>query len=592
MYITPELPGQKHSYRPQTENRNRNKKGWGATDSPLSPSPPILHFPSQEGSAGPAPSPTRSRKKTWHHQNKAAPTPTPFISRDKRPTGLRKTGAGLPGTVTSPPPLSPQSPRSVVDPIEAVQVERPFSRPEEEVVESQGERLVIHHAKAVPMLKKKGKFYDIFSSKDKKKDRQDDNGGEHLLRGGDAIVVVERRNRNRNGDPSMEKIRLMRKRIEDGKMEKVVPPVSCQASIDAGLAASSCPPDQNRLAPPPQRNIVYQLTPPTSAATLRVARRSGESTRSHTSTQTHASSTKTAKVRKTCLLAALESGVEGIDETRKELSLKLRPSFEVVHSRFSCSSSNFPSPRTTEKGKGKEREKEPEPQSATTTESFFCQGIDEATSPNSHPLQDRSGRDEQRNTFGGTHDTWAADPTRQCRFCGKNQVSKAKNICGTCEAMFLKAKGRGVKTPRYSSSTTSSEGVKPTPPLKDRNNLLLRAARMNVENGNIPAAPERRSSIGPQILQPAPSSTTLYRGPRAGPEEAFARNEFEKTQRMFRRWSSCYEEENFDGFERSYAGSSRGSNTSKKIIGVQRSTEFYSFWDTLLDRKGRLRKPL
>jgi len=70
-----------------------------------------------------------------------------------------------------------------------------------------------------------------------------------------------------------------------------------------------------------------------------------------------------------------------------------------------------------------------------------------------------------------------------------------------------------------------------------------------------------------------------------GPNELFEtrpsgseRNEVDRTQRMFKHWANLY---NFDSSDRE--GEDKAEVFIDSKAKVKRDTDFYSFWDTLLD---------
>lgn len=361
----------------------------------------------------------------------------------------------------------------------------------------------------------------------------------------------------------MTKAYTLRDAIRAGKLEKVVPPLQT-------------PGTEGRLAPPPPR--------PQEPASARTPRNKKNSSASN----------KVAEF--------IDRGADILDETRKELAGKVIPPFEHLnYSSVSCY------------GPKKFRRS-----SDTSDLSFCCVGENEPTKEAQAPtkkvqaLKIRHQQNSRIRLSGEGISPWSQTPPAECRLCRKLGVRGIRGLCNNCEKDFMRPKTQ--KFEFHSSSDEGGDEIKPTPPLKDFKVLTAKKTR-EVEakckpiSHPSPDKRERQNSQGSVKTEPKMTSIDSYPqiiGPpiRQNSQEAMTggeddderfrswqtpavRDECGRTKSLFKRWSDCYETDDFESFDK--------KNDSVALVdregprpGTARSrdSDFYGFYDDLLREHG------
>lgn len=380
-------------------------------------------------------------------------------------------------------------------------------------------------------------------------------------------------------NPSMEKIHALRKKMAEGKMEKVIRPLNAGSYQNGG-----------RLAPPPRtppRDVVSQTEQAESIHSRpSTPRKSNDSSRF----RCHSRNRKTKSISST-IASLFESGAEGLDSTRRELQEKFKPPFEHL---------NYPSFSLSRKASKSE--------AASSVESFYCMGYreDEQKANNRAIRELKRRQSERRRAAVVGSSPWALEgENRHCRLCGQKGVERMRNLCGDCERDFLQRREQSrSRTPLCKPvhvNESGDEEIKPvTPPslmLKTSQSEILHPSRFHEdlddpdEKSPIPQKSRARYSasfaVHTPIVQPKPySPSSQYGDIEIGTEEVPQRlqkrpseDEFERAQDLFKRWSHNYADAVLDEKDVDEMGSSVHVLEKRKN---NRDTGFYGFWDDLL----------
>ncbi|CAL3963377.1 unnamed protein product [Diplocarpon coronariae] len=232
-----------------------------------------------------------------------------------------------------------------------------------------------------------------------------------------------------DGD-QMVKIQTLRKAMHEGKLERVIPPLSFQASIGTG---------RSRRAPPrPTHRPFLDSASPTRSGVSR-----GESGRtSHSLQEDHERGKGGEKERRSRgrekeiggrIASFIGTSADLLDETRRELQGRFRPPFEHL---------GYPSISLARKRDSGNTERD-----ADSDESFFCLGDGDAGKLNAQlGMAGRGGAD-------------SAAPARagKCELCGLRRASGTKRPCAECEDGFLRLNERenGIMTGNWNGNGES-----------------------------------------------------------------------------------------------------------------------------------------
>ena len=363
----------------------------------------------------------------------------------------------------------------------------------------------------------------------------------------------------------MTKVHILRDRIREGKLEKTVPPAHVSGT-------------EVRLAPPRSRNPA--LKPPSPEA----------------------SGNKKPSPTRTKFTEFIDKGADVLDETRKDLAGTFLPPFENL---------NYPS--FSRSGKKLRRN------SDVSDTSFCCIGETESAKDVEAPTKEIQAlkKQQQHNATrlsGEGTNPWSQPPAATCRLCRKPGVRSIRGLCNECETDFIRP-----KTNQYEFLLPSNEedGIKPTPPLKDLEILIVKTSKMTKEVGaksksishpnlDKKESHKRNGSVGtelkmtdtgnyPQIIIPTQrqkSHEAIIDG-ESGDEKYKSwqtpemRAEYERSKSLFKRWSDCYEADDFEGFGKKDSSAPHvGQEGARLETGESRCSEFYGFYDELLREHG------
>jgi hypothetical protein len=355
---------------------------------------------------------------------------------------------------------------------------------------------------------------------------------------------------------NLEKAKQERIKILEGKLEVVVPPIQKPGS-------------EGRLAPP------RPFLDPKSKS-----KRSSKS------------SSSSSKVK---VVDYLRTSADILDETRREITGKFRLPFEQL---------SYPLSRRNSKiyASG---------ESNSSEESFFCIGVDtetreeKALKARQKANANRLERDTNPTGLSGKGtDPWVDPPPKYCRLCRKAGISGMQGLCRDCERAFMRHKQVVRESPgSWTSSCHSAEEIKPTPPSKDRETLLLKGnshehqpVLCNANNKDLPPIPHEV-----EIIEPTPQrrSTHALLNNDGSDDERFRRwqskelkAEFEKSRKQFPVWAQAYENEDYLVYNR---GKKEGQTPlvaageePKREGPDERNTNFYKFWDEILPKTPKI----
>jgi len=360
---------------------------------------------------------------------------------------------------------------------------------------------------------------------------------------------------------NLAKLQVLRTRIREGKLEKVVPPPSNSFS-------------EGRLAPPRPTQNPFLRHVPSRSSSKRTAPRSGKN------------SSASSRV-----VSLIGTSADLMDATRREIAGKFRPPFEHLNHQAWWDE--------------KTKERKERKGSEGSIESFCCVGeeVPKKEEDKVQALKQRQTENGKRVSGEGTSPWVKAGPS-SCRLCGKGGVGGVRGLCRECEDDFMRPEDSPKIRRRssWSSSCCSDDEVKPTPPLKDRNTLLLRnqvdgsklVYQINQQDEYHQKLQAKTKSNRPEILEPTPQRPISQRAifdyesdseseSESESEEENHRNwqtrsmkdEFEKSQKLFSRWSSAL-------------GEDVGFQEETPLVGkgqVERDSHFYDFYDDLLENE-------
>lgn len=354
----------------------------------------------------------------------------------------------------------------------------------------------------------------------------------------------------------MERFQRVRQAMKEGKLEQVVPPGQLLRP-------------EGRHAPPPTR---FADPPP---------RVSGESSRGRpsirhdTASHTRLSSRSRRTESSSRVREYLRTSVGFLDEKRKEVQGKFKAPFEHL---------NYPSFSFSRRD------------SVSSEDSFFCVGENQEEQRSNtqaiHTL--RSGHYEAANESrlsGVGVSPWAQHAPDTCKLCNALTMTGFQGLCQQCSADFYLRKAEN-KDPdsdyeddiRFTPPLNDEDDIRPTPPLKDAGILSMRKQRdtqryFQVETDSLEdvRATVTLTDMGSRpIFNPVPVR-------RFSHEAVFvdADNEWEGTQiqSTVERWSARYEN------DAAYVENKDSTPLlRRKAKGLQqRDTEFYGFYDDVLD---------
>jgi hypothetical protein len=354
----------------------------------------------------------------------------------------------------------------------------------------------------------------------------------------------------------MERFQRLRQAMKEGKLEQVIPPGQLLRP-------------EGRHAPPPTR--FADPTPRVSGESSR-----GRSSIRHgTTTHTRLSSRSRRTESSSRVREYLRTSVGFLDEKRKEVQGKFKAPFEHL---------NYPSFSFSQRA------------SVSSEDSFFCVGENQEEQRSNtqaiHTL--KSGHHETSNESrlsGVGVSPWARHAPDTCRLCNTFTTTSVRGLCHKCRAGFYLRMAQNNDPDsdyeddlRFTPPLNDEDEIRPTPPLKDAKILSMRKQRdtqhyFQVETGSLEdvRATVALTDMGSRpIFNPVPVR-------RFSHEAVFmdADNEWERTQfqRTVEQWSTRYEND--------VAYVEKKDSTPllrRKAKGLQqRDTEFYGFYDDVLD---------
>jgi hypothetical protein len=352
----------------------------------------------------------------------------------------------------------------------------------------------------------------------------------------------------------LQKLQLIQREIHAGKWERTVPPSQ---------------PHQSSVHAPPRWSNNPFVDPSQS--------KSVESRRNSKSTSI---SKKAAEY--------IGESADLLDSTRRDLLGKFRPPFENL---------NYPSFSLSRK-----------PSNCSESSSFFCQG--EGNEEEDIPAE--AVQERRRLSCEGTGPWTQAAPTT-CKLCKKRAAGASiRSLCGECERAFMRPK---VQAPclEYSSNPYEFEDeedeVKPPPPLKDHKYSMGKERRESKPVFNVAGqmkgdaqsvetwvgsvdADSKPTLFHPMVKRQVSQNGVIEEdwGYRDSEEEEenrrrkqqLSRREFEKAQDSFAKWSVCYENDDYGGYENE-KDKKPLIEQEKKEKDKRRRTSFYGFYDEVLE---------
>jgi hypothetical protein len=373
------------------------------------------------------------------------------------------------------------------------------------------------------------------------------------------------------GENTMEKLHNLRRNMKEGRLEQVIPPR--QPSRTEG-----------QLAPSPNRFV--DSSPRVSGESSR-----GRSSSRHRSSSRPRHSSQSYKTKSSSRRIAqyIRTSADLLDEKRREVQSKFQAPFEHL---------NYPSFSLSRRASVA---------SSKSAESFFCvgEGLEEQTTNTQaiHALkarqQESAERDSRLSGVGAT--PWANRAAENCKLCGQFTVTGLQGLCEACESDFCQPKARNqYRDSEWWEDDIRDDDIKPTPPLKDRNTLSMRRERdtqhyfQNATNrleldDEKPPVPLKDMGLRP-IFNPVPSRQFSQKAEIVdGDDERYLnwqtasqQDEFEKTQGMFERWSTSFENED-RGMHKEGDKAPLIERTGKgKKKEASRDTNFYYFYDDVL----------
>ena len=344
----------------------------------------------------------------------------------------------------------------------------------------------------------------------------------------------------------MDKIKTLRQAMKEGRLEQVVPPRSLRTEQQEALSP-------NRLAEPQSRP---------SAESSRGRSSSRHATPSHTP---HVSQHRRMK-SSTKVKDYIRTSTDYIDEKRKEVQSKFKAPFEHLNY------PSFPSSRRT---------------SVSSDESFFCVGEQKQTQKSNrqaiHELKFRQQEaSSQRRLSGFGVSAWAHHAPDNCKLCQTFGATGIQGLCQKCEADFYHHKSE-----EQNSDSEYEDDFRPTPPLKDAKILSMRKQQdtqhyFQVETDSLEdvrATVALKDIASRPIFNPVPVRQFSHKAVVVDDDD-FGRTQ---TQRMVERWSSKYEEDEAPYVEELDTAPLLRRKAKGLQKGSSRDTEFYGFYDDVLD---------
>lgn len=354
----------------------------------------------------------------------------------------------------------------------------------------------------------------------------------------------------------MEKFQRLRQAMKEGKLEQVVPPGQLLRP-------------EGRHAPPPTR--FTDPTPRVSGESSRGRSSIRHETTSHTRLSSRSRRTESSsRVRE-----YLRTSVVFLDEKRKEVQGKFKAPFEHL---------NYPSFSFSRRA------------SVSSEDSFFCVGENpEEQRSNTQAIHTlRSGHNEVANESrlsGVGVSPWAQHAPNTCKLCNAFTTTGVPGLCQKCRADFNIRKAEN-KDPdsdyeddlRFTPPLNDEDDIRPTPPLKDADILSTRKQRdtqhyFQVETDNLEdvRATAALTDMGSRpIFNPVPVRRISHEAVFVDTDDEWERT---KIQRTVERWSARYEN------DAAYVEKKDSTPLlRRKAKGLQqRDTEFYGFYDDVLD---------
>ncbi|CZT02479.1 uncharacterized protein RCO7_06278 [Rhynchosporium graminicola] len=443
----------------------------------------------------------------------------------------------------------------------------------------------------------------------------------------------------------MAKIHNLRKAMQEGKLERVVPPPS--ANISSG---------QNRRPPPrPPHSPFLDYISSTGSPSLSASSQQISKLRTTPQTLSPRASSQsarpTARTKKTDsagskIVSLIGTSADFLDETRREIKGEFRPPFDYL---------NYPS---FSLGKKAVREDDGDDDS---DESFFCFGDEEpgilgsglgtATLVKSEDFRPKTrgkgserGGSRDRGPGRGYEDEFTAVlVVKKCKLCGLGIVASSRGLCGECETDILSLKRNPLATEMESTCSDSEyeddlvrdndndseEDVIPVTlplnirkqativqePLKYTQDISRPTNPFEFHDSNSEEEESERPPVPPKdivilglsfpnrsyrpVIQPI--DQTRQNSQRAEiekqPETQTAINSFrsaswqsngasptyEEARKMLERWSDCFGDGAVEGMRDNMVDDD-GVPMVRALDcdGVKRDSEFYRFWDEVL----------
>jgi hypothetical protein len=341
----------------------------------------------------------------------------------------------------------------------------------------------------------------------------------------------------------MEKLKKLRQAMREGRMEQVVPPPQ-QSQM------------KRRRAPPNPKILCSSRVSESS----RGRSSSRHATPSHTRhVSQHRRTKSSSRVKE-----YIRTSVEYIDEKRKEVQGKFKAPFEHLNY------PSFPSSRRS---------------SFSSEESFYCVGENkQAQKSNSQAIHELKARQyeatNERRLSGSGSSPWAHHAPDNCKLCHTFGATGIQGLCQKCESDFYRRKAQ-----EQNSDSEYEDDLRPTPPLKDAKILSMR--KQPVTQHYFQVETESLEDVGETVALKDIASRPIF---NPVPMRQFSQKAavFDnddigrtQTQKMVDQWSTRYGDDVPYVEENDTAPLLRRTKGFKK--GSSRDTEFYGFYDDVLD---------
>ncbi|PMD34660.1 hypothetical protein L207DRAFT_570329 [Hyaloscypha variabilis F] len=355
------------------------------------------------------------------------------------------------------------------------------------------------------------------------------------------IKSIDSHARPRTADDKiqMEKLKRLRQAMREGRMEQVVPPPQLSQM-------------ERRPAPPPT------FAPPTESSRGRSSSR--HATPSHTPHVSQHHRTKSSSRVK----EYIRTSVEYVDEKTKEVKGKFKAPFEHLNY------PSFPSSRRS---------------SFSSEESFYCVGENkQAQKSNTQAIHELKARQyeatNERRLSGSGSSPWAHHAPDNCKLYHTFGATSIEGLCQKCESDFYRRKAQ-----EQNSDSEYEDDLRPTPPLKDAKILSMR--KQPVTQHYFQVETESLEDVGETVALKDISSRPIF---NPVPIRQFSQKAIvvdnddigrTQTQKMVEQWSTRYGDDAPYVEEKDTAPLLRSTKGFKK--GSSRDTEFYGFYDDVLD---------